>query len=432
MDAEWADVLIRLRPEPGLQAVEADGLIALIADETDELSGPVSEAGKGVVPMVRADQEPRERTEVTTHHRLGETLSSPTERVGPVQAGQRRKHGTVGRREALIEVGEIEPFRGERAQERCHGAVGLVALDQRRAEPFHLDHDDVLNTEAASPAHRAKHGIRSLAFRHAEQALGGVQRFSGRQPVRRATAGEGGWQVLVEQVPERIDDCLVEHVVVEEHLMAAREDGDLGVRPPRLALDDDRMQHGQDQKEQDGQREPHGARRAPEIVTLAGDGEGVAKSDDEHAHGQKEQAQDQDGVLVEEGGGRHPDVPRLGEVGEEHFPEVLVALVKEEEVDHEGEEVEIRDRPQSADEHRAARVAGEERNGARREDLEAEHGRIQAKTADEHDRQLGGSSVSEPGDEEEAVEGEEQDVRCHEGKACADETERFARGRRSH
>jgi hypothetical protein len=107
----------------------------------------------------------------------------------------------------------------------------------------------------------------------------------------------------------------------------------------------------------------------------------VARRDhDEPGQDEAEQG-DERGVLEQERTERHPDVAGLGEIREEHLPEMLVALADEEEIDGRHDRVERGGDPEESHQDTAAGVAREQDEAEDDEQLQAQHRRIEAEPA---------------------------------------------------
>ena len=116
-------------------------------------------------------------------------------------------------------------------------------------------------------------------------------------------------------------------------------------------------------------------------------------------------------MAPEEGAQRHADIAGLGQVGEEHLPEMLVALANEEEIDGRHGRVDRGDHPQARDHRAAARVAREQGEAADDEQLEPQERHIQAEPMEQDGGYLAPRGASgKPRHEEEAVGGQQEEV----------------------
>ncbi len=209
-----------------------------------------------------------------------------------------------------------------------------------------------------------------------------------------------------------IDHGLVERVVVQRHLVAARDPRDLGLGPAAHLLDRDRLRHRERAQRERAQGEQRGRTRdatdrsggAPRRRTWRVGERGEARQDQDHQR-------DQEGMLPEEGAQRHPDVAGLGQVREEHLPEMLVALADEEEIDRRHGRVDRGDHPEARDHGAAARVPREQREAAEDEQLEAQERQVQAEPVEQHGGHLAPRGApGEPRHEQEAVGGQQDEV----------------------
>ena len=275
--------------------------------------------------------------------------------------------------------------------------------------------------------HRAQQWIRPLTHRDAEEPLGQGQGLAHREAIRRAAASDRGGQVLVQQVPHRIHHRLVQHVVVERHLVPARDPDELHARVGEDALDGGPVAHRQPDQRQGHHRRDRHRPGPPEIVAMGPEPSGVGHRGHRDGRDCAQQGRDGARVLPEERLERHPDVVGLGEVGEEHLPEVLVALVIEEQIDAGHQEIQGGQRPERARQHGAAGAAGDQEHGAHGEQLRGESGGVQAEAAGDHRGGCAAAGWAEPGHEQRAVDAEDQHVQGEHARGVGGEPKRARR-----